>query len=136
MAEETATKEAVEVSPKIAEVLETIEKLTVLEASELVKALEDRFGVSAAPQAMAMPMAAAMIQNGRYAASAKGGVLVGTHDVEILAFRENSPQGQSAASDSPLMVQYLPEKYNVKTGLSITIPAGSGPLVQDFDLTD
>ncbi|NNE10584.1 MAG: 50S ribosomal protein L7/L12 [Gemmatimonadetes bacterium] len=45
-----------EVSPKIAEVLESIEKLTVLEASELVKAIEDRFGVSAAPQAMAMPM--------------------------------------------------------------------------------
>ncbi|NNE08805.1 MAG: 50S ribosomal protein L7/L12, partial [Gemmatimonadetes bacterium] len=44
-----------EVSPKIAEVLESIEKLTVLEASELVKAIEDRFGVSAAPQAMAMP---------------------------------------------------------------------------------
>ena len=55
MTEEVATKEAVEVSPKIAGVLETIEQLTVLEASELVKALEDRFGVSAAPQAMAMP---------------------------------------------------------------------------------
>jgi len=55
MTEEAATKEAVEVSPKIAGVLETIEQLTVLEASELVKALEDRFGVSAAPQAMAMP---------------------------------------------------------------------------------
>ncbi len=55
--EETATKEVVEVSPKIAEVVEAIEKLTVLEAAELVKALEDKFGVSAAPQAMAMPMA-------------------------------------------------------------------------------
>ncbi len=59
MTEEAATKEAVEVSPKIAGVLETIEQLTVLEASELVKALEDRFGVSAAPQAMAMPAMAA-----------------------------------------------------------------------------
>jgi large subunit ribosomal protein L7/L12 len=49
----------VEVSPKIAEVVEAIEKLTVLEAAELVKALEDKFGVSAAPQAMAMPMAGA-----------------------------------------------------------------------------
>ena len=57
MAEEATTKEAVEVSPKIAEVVEAIEKLTVLEAAELVKALEDKFGVSAAPQAMAMPMA-------------------------------------------------------------------------------
>ena len=57
MAEEATTKEAVEVSPKIAEVVDAIEKLTVLEAAELVKALEDKFGVSAAPQAMAMPMA-------------------------------------------------------------------------------
>jgi len=57
MAEEATTQEAVEVSPKIAEVVEAIEKLTVLEAAELVKALEDKFGVSAAPQAMAMPMA-------------------------------------------------------------------------------
>ena len=59
MTEETATKEEVEVSPKISGVLDSIEKLTVLEASELVKALEDRFGVSAAPQAMAMPMGGA-----------------------------------------------------------------------------
>ena len=58
MAEEATTKEAVEISPKIAEVVEAIEKLTVLEAADLVKALEDKFGVSAAPQAMAMPMAA------------------------------------------------------------------------------
>ncbi|MFH1277056.1 MAG: 50S ribosomal protein L7/L12 [Candidatus Eisenbacteria bacterium] len=56
MTDEAATKETVEVSPKIQEVVAAIEKLTVLEASELVKALEDKFGVSAAPQAMAMPM--------------------------------------------------------------------------------
>lgn len=57
MAEEATTTEAVEVSPKIAEVVEAIEKLSVLEAAELVKALEEKFGVSAAPQAMAMPAA-------------------------------------------------------------------------------
>jgi len=34
------------------------------------------------------------------------------------------------------MVQYLPEKYNTRTELRITIPAGSRPLVRDFDLTD
>lgn len=56
MTDDAATKETVEVSPKIQEVVEAIEKLTVLEASELVKALEEKFGVSAAPQAMAMPM--------------------------------------------------------------------------------
>lgn len=42
------------------QILEAIEKMTVLELSELVKAMEDRFGVTAAaPMAMAMPSAAA-----------------------------------------------------------------------------
>jgi len=57
MTDDAAAKEAIEVSPKIQEVVGAIEKLSVLEASELVKALEDKFGVSAAPQAMAMPVA-------------------------------------------------------------------------------
>ncbi len=42
------------------ELIEAIENMTVLELSELVKALEDRFGVSAAaPMAMAAAPAAA-----------------------------------------------------------------------------
>jgi len=65
--EDTATKGAVEISPRIAEVVGAIEKLTVLEASELVKALETRFGVSAAPQAMAMPMGGMMPAGGEAA---------------------------------------------------------------------
>jgi len=40
--------------PKIEELLSTIEEMTVLQLSKLVKALEDRFGVTAAaPMAMA-----------------------------------------------------------------------------------
>lgn len=43
-----------------AQLIEVIEKMTVLELSELVSALEDKFGVSAAaPMAMAMAPAAA-----------------------------------------------------------------------------
>ena len=38
------------------EMINAIETMTVLELSELVKALEDKFGVSAAAPAMAMPM--------------------------------------------------------------------------------
>jgi len=46
--------------PKIAEILTTIEEMTVLQLSKLVKALEDRFGVTAAaPVAVAAPGAAA-----------------------------------------------------------------------------
>ncbi|MDD5089689.1 MAG: 50S ribosomal protein L7/L12 [Candidatus Wallbacteria bacterium] len=41
------------------QIMEAIEKMTVLELSELVKAMEEKFGVSAsAPMAMAMPMMA------------------------------------------------------------------------------
>ncbi len=45
---------------KMDELIKTIEEMTVLELSELVKALEDRFGVSAAaPMAMAAAPAGA-----------------------------------------------------------------------------
>ena len=40
----------------ITKIVESIEKLTVLEAAELVKTLEEKFGVSAAPQAGMMMM--------------------------------------------------------------------------------
>ena len=39
-------------SPKVGEIIETISGLTVLELAELVKALEDKFGVSAAAPMM------------------------------------------------------------------------------------
>jgi large subunit ribosomal protein L7/L12 len=38
------------------DLIKAIEEMTVLELSELVKALEDKFGVSASAPAMAMPM--------------------------------------------------------------------------------
>ena len=44
----------VKASPKLTKIIEEVEKLSVLELAELVKALEDKFGVSAAaPMAMA-----------------------------------------------------------------------------------
>ena len=52
MSEETTEETAVEVSPKVGEIIETIGGLTVLELAELVKALEDKFGVSAAAPVM------------------------------------------------------------------------------------
>ena len=48
-----------ELSPKLQEVVKTIEGLTALELSELVKGLENRFGIqAAAPMAAGMVMAA------------------------------------------------------------------------------
>ena len=46
-----------ELSPKLNEIIETVGALTVLELADLVKALEDKFGVSAAAPVM---MAGAM----------------------------------------------------------------------------
>ena len=40
-------------SDKLQKIVDEVEKLTVLEVSELVKALEEKFGVSAAPAATA-----------------------------------------------------------------------------------
>lgn len=59
MAEEK--KEIVEVPEKFKKLVEEIEKMSVLDLSELVKVLEDKFGVSAAAPMMmgAMPVAGA-----------------------------------------------------------------------------
>jgi len=58
-------KEAVKLSSKLEEVAKTIEGLTALELSELVKGLEDRLGIqAAAPMAAGMMMAAAPAAGG------------------------------------------------------------------------
>jgi large subunit ribosomal protein L7/L12 len=59
MAEEVATeekKESVALAPKLEDIAKTIEGLTALELSELVKGLEDRLGIQAAA-----PMSAGMM---------------------------------------------------------------------------
>jgi len=57
--EEKAEKKEVEVPRKFKTLVEEIEKMSVLELSELVKILEDKFGVSAAaPMAMAAAVSA------------------------------------------------------------------------------
>ena len=49
----------VEVPAKFQALVESIEKMTVLDLAELVKVLEDKFGVSAAAPAMMMAAPAA-----------------------------------------------------------------------------
>ena len=56
-ANEAATAVSPEPSEKVKQVLDLVAGMTLLEASELVKAFEEKFGVSAAPVAAAMPMA-------------------------------------------------------------------------------
>jgi len=65
MAEKEEQKETKALSPKLEEVVKAIEGLTALELSELVKGLEDRFGIQAAA-----PMAAGMMMPGAGAADA------------------------------------------------------------------
>ncbi|HBH45970.1 MAG: 50S ribosomal protein L7/L12 [Candidatus Jacksonbacteria bacterium RIFOXYC2_FULL_44_29] len=54
---EEIKKEDVKVPAKFADLVKKIEELSVLELSELVKVLEAKFGVSAAPVAVAMAAA-------------------------------------------------------------------------------
>lgn len=58
-------KSSVELSANSQKIVEQIEKLSVLELSQLVKALEEKFGVSAAPAMMAgAPAAGAAADEG------------------------------------------------------------------------
>jgi large subunit ribosomal protein L7/L12 len=55
MAEEK--KEKIEIPEKFKKIVEEIEKMSVLDLAELVKILEKKFGVSAAPQVVSAPTA-------------------------------------------------------------------------------
>ena len=78
MSEETKN---VEVPAKFQALVESIEKMSVLDLSELVKVLEDKFGVSAAAPAMMM---AAPVAAGAAAVEEKS-----SFTVEITAAGEN-----------------------------------------------
>jgi len=51
--EKKEEKKGEKVSEKLQEIIKKVEELSVLELADLVKALEDKFGVSAVPQAVA-----------------------------------------------------------------------------------
>jgi len=80
MAEEKEAKKEVEIPKKFKALVEEIEKMSVIDLSELVKVLEEKFGVSAAaPVAM---MAAA-------GAAAEAAPTKSEYDVELAASGEN-----------------------------------------------
>ncbi|MBU0879638.1 MAG: 50S ribosomal protein L7/L12 [Patescibacteria group bacterium] len=54
MSEETTQEESIEVPEKFKVLIETIEKMSVLDLAELVKILEKKFGVSASAPTMMM----------------------------------------------------------------------------------
>ena len=83
MAEEKTT---VEIPTKFKKLVEEIESMSVLDLSELVKILEEKFGVSAAPQMMAAAPAAQASEAGAEAKSEFNIVLasVGEKKIEVI----------------------------------------------------
>ena len=105
-AEATADKKEVEIPKKFESLVESIEKLSVLELSELVHILEDKFGVSAAaPVAIAAPQGAGDGNGGGEAEEEKSSfsiVLtpVGDQKIEVIkAVRDITGQGLKEAKD-------------------------------------
>ena len=76
----TDEKKVVEVPEKFKPLVEQIEKMSVLELSELVKVLEEKFGVSAAAPMMAM----ASVQDGGAGAEEEAEVK-SEFDIELVA---------------------------------------------------
>ena len=105
-AEATADKKEVEIPKKFESLVESIEKLSVLELSELVHILEDKFGVSAAaPVAIAAPQGAGDGNGGGEAEEENSSfsivlTAVGDQKIEVIkAVRDLTGQGLKEAKD-------------------------------------
>lgn len=112
MSEETTTSE------KVAEIIETIGGLTVLELADLVKALEDKFGVSAAAPVMMAggPVAAG---GGEAAAEEKDSfdvILSGAGDKKIQVIKAVREITSLGLKEAKAMVDEAPKP--VKEGVS------------------
>lgn len=109
MADEKAKKQSKKVSGSVSKLVDEISKLSVLELSELVKELQDKLGIEAAPMAQATAPAAA--QEGEKAEGQESGgaakqtvVLTGAGEQKIAvikALREiNQNLGLKEAKDA------------------------------------
>ena len=85
-----------------------------------------------------------MIGQGQYRITARGGVPVGTHRVEVQAFRpipgakpytEEEADGEWDIQPGDLpKEQFLPAKYNRASTMEVTIESGQRAVTKDFDL--
>lgn len=99
MAEEI---EKMEVPEKFKKIVEEIEKMSVLDLSELVKVLENKFGVSAAPQMVASAAPAAAAGEPEEAKSSFDVILTGAGDkkIEVIkVVRDVTAKGLKEAKD-------------------------------------
>lgn len=119
-AENKEKKGKVEIPPKFKDIVEEIEKMSVLDLAELVKILEKKFGVSATPQvvtALAAPASAAA--PGEEEKSVFNIVLtvVGDKKIEVIkAVRDVTGKGLKESKDLVDSVATGPQivKENVK----------------------
>lgn len=112
MSEETTTSE------KVAEIIDTIGGLTVLELADLVKALEDKFGVSAAAPVM-MAGGAVAAGGGEDAAEEKDSfdvILTGAGDKKIQVIKAVREITSLGLKEAKAMVDEAPKP--VKEGVS------------------
>lgn len=101
---EEATKEDIQLSKDAEKILEMVESLSVLDLANLVKAMEDKFGVSAAaPVAMAAPAAAGGDAGAGEEASANATVMLkeaGGQKINVIkAVKEATGLGLKEAKD-------------------------------------
>jgi hypothetical protein len=88
------------------------------------------------------PVSGGSIVNGVYTAKGLGGVPIGTYRVVIRASRAVKGAKPESVGDDPSGEeyvrgeQYVPEKYNVKSELELTVPAGNRRITQDYNLVD
>jgi hypothetical protein len=79
------------------------------------------------------PLATATIADGRYTATAAGGVPVGKHKVEILGYVE-LPRAANLPPMAPTArEQYIPDEFNKSSKLEFTIDS-AGEVSKDFAL--
>ena len=104
--------ETKKVSEKVEKMVEEVSKLTVLELSELVSALQDKLGVSAMPVAAAAPAGAAPAEGSAAAADDGGNKTVvmtssGENKIGVIkALREINPN--LTLMDAKAMTETLP----------------------------
>ncbi len=100
------------------ELIETIEKMTVLELADLVKALEDKFGVTAAAQVVAAgPAAAAVEEKTEFDVLLKGfdakkkiSVIKVVREVLQLGLKESKEFVESSEKEPQPVKEGLPKK--------------------------
>lgn len=118
MAEENEKKEIIEVPAKFKKIIEEIEGMKVVDLAELVKVIEDKFGVSAAPQAV-VQAAGTPMAGGEGEKSSFSVILTGAGDkkIEVIkVIRDITQKGLKESKDMVDAAEKEPQtvKENVK----------------------